>query len=432
MEPCLMTQDEQGVAPSLVDQDLPQAAGSERKYPVKKALVLWDYENCPVPRGVSADSVVRNIHSVARMYGFQPLRTHVYNPVSNAAVRERIVDAGGTAIDARKKGRKECADRAMIEDMWSWAYDCHAAESTGFVVITADSDFGNVITNLVNRGFSFLVITKSGAREHLHKQADFMAHWHTVLQGVGSLGFAMGPDTAAATTAHGEMDAAALRASAESDINSDDEDLESIINAGSSIEREDVLSVIGALADPVTGDTYLAAVGLYVQRKFPAMFQQGLVGQCARELEALGLIVRTGPGKVALAGPGRGRPSAVPEPEAAEADHGLTSAMGSLSIGWGPVTAEEMMKELIRQQDGDTQPHSFHLGQVGNDLRSRYGRDRVPKGRVRQLVDELSAAGKVQEIPARTHIFLDNAVLAALHSSSDAAAAVETDLDSLF
>lgn len=378
---------------------------------------------------MSADSVVRNIHSVARMYGFQPLRTHVYNPAASPAIRERIVDAGGTAIDARKKGRKECADRAMIEDMWSWAYDCHDAGSTGFVVITADSDFGNVITNLVNRGFSFLVITKSGAREHLHKQADFMEHWHSVLQGVNSLGFAMGPDMSSVPSTE-EMSADSLRASMESDANSDDEDLQSLINAGAHIAREDVLSVIGALADPLTGEAYLSQVGLYIQKKFPSMFQQGLVGQYTRELESIGLVVRTAPGKVRLAKTAQQLPEAgaqsshspsqsayatsVTQPEEC-----LTSAMDALSFTDSAVTAAEMMEELLRQQGGDTQPHSFHLGQLGNDLKSAYGKGRVPKGRVRELVDALAVAGKVEVIPSRTHIFLTPSVLAGRYNGPD-------------
>ncbi|KAG9047939.1 hypothetical protein FS837_001123, partial [Tulasnella sp. UAMH 9824] len=168
-------------AQNVLDSD-PFGFGRFVNTPERKVVILWDYESCPVPSGVSGLSVVRNIREAALKFGsIDQFEAYCYwsnNP--NASVKNDLTLSGVKLRDCPHTGKKAAVSTTMVIDMMVYALE--RPRSTTVVLISSDRDYAYAISTVRNRGYSVKLIAPAG---YLHPGLQLIADvldWNSIFR----------------------------------------------------------------------------------------------------------------------------------------------------------------------------------------------------------------------------------------------------------
>ncbi|KAH9299349.1 hypothetical protein KI387_031031, partial [Taxus chinensis] len=163
----------------------------DRKGPV---AILWDMENCGIPKGLSPEEVAGNIRKSLHMRGITgPVTTFsAYGDFSNRprTLREGCQKSGVNLIDV-PNGRKDSADKAILADMFLFALDNDPPSS--ILLISSDGDFASALNKLGQRGYAILLalLNFKNSCSALWNAARFVWEWP---QMAGNQDFGESPD----------------------------------------------------------------------------------------------------------------------------------------------------------------------------------------------------------------------------------------------
>ncbi|KAG5547660.1 hypothetical protein RHGRI_013379 [Rhododendron griersonianum] len=151
--------------------------------------ILWDIENCPVPRDVCLEDVAGNIRMALRVHpiikGAVTLFSAYgdFNPFPRR-LREGCQRTGVKLVDV-PNGRKDAADKAILVDMFLFALD--NPPSSSIMLISGDVDFAPALHILGQRGYTVILVIPSGVgvSSALGNAGRFVWDWPSVARGEG-------------------------------------------------------------------------------------------------------------------------------------------------------------------------------------------------------------------------------------------------------
>lgn len=153
------------------------------EFPIKEKAckVFWDYENCPKPKEYDFETVFSSIRNQLECLGLEIRGYNIYCDESclGSTGRQDLQDLGCAVINPSKvvgsKRKQETVDFRMAIDISMFAVErAQNPSTTCMVVITSDTDFGYLLGQLRNKGYSiFLMYNKtvhSRLAVHAHRQ----------------------------------------------------------------------------------------------------------------------------------------------------------------------------------------------------------------------------------------------------------------------
>lgn len=155
--------------------------------------IFWDIENCPIPGGLDAQIVVKQMHRVGTSFGIiQCLRA--YGKLEYLTRQAPSLLDMGVELCPVPDG-KESADKAIIMDALLFGYDhkpCpdtpsvqkDASTGNGIVLVTGDRGFCALLRELSNRHITTVVIGNGHQRipPILAQAADYSIQWDEMME----------------------------------------------------------------------------------------------------------------------------------------------------------------------------------------------------------------------------------------------------------
>ncbi|KAG0606633.1 hypothetical protein M758_9G156900 [Ceratodon purpureus] len=155
--------------------------------------VFWDIENCPIPAGMDAQMVVKQMHKIGSSFGtIQCLRA--YGKLEYLTRQAPSLLQMGVELCPVPDG-KESADKAIIMDALLFGYDhkpCpdtplfekDASTGNGIVLVTGDRGFCALLRELSNRQITTVVIGNGHQKipPILAQAADFSIQWDEMME----------------------------------------------------------------------------------------------------------------------------------------------------------------------------------------------------------------------------------------------------------
>ncbi|KAG8962122.1 hypothetical protein FRC05_005522, partial [Tulasnella sp. 425] len=160
---------------NILDAD-PFGFGRFVNTPERKVIILWDYENCPVPKGASGLSAIRNIREAALKFGSID-QFEAYCDWSDDAYTGIKNDLSNSGV---KNGWDGTVDKTIIIDMIVYALD--RPRTTTIFLISGERDHAYAISTLRNRGYPVKLLAPSGA---LHSALQVLADlldWNSIFK----------------------------------------------------------------------------------------------------------------------------------------------------------------------------------------------------------------------------------------------------------
>ncbi|KAI8554027.1 hypothetical protein RHMOL_Rhmol05G0065400 [Rhododendron molle] len=151
--------------------------------------ILWDIENCRVPRDVRPEDVAGNIRMALRADPIIKGPVTLFSAYGDfntfpRQLREGCQRTGVKLIDV-PNGRKDAADKAILVDMFLFALDNPPPSS--IMLISGDVDFAPALHVLGQRGYTVILVIPSGVgvSSALSNAGRFVWDWHSVAGGEG-------------------------------------------------------------------------------------------------------------------------------------------------------------------------------------------------------------------------------------------------------
>ncbi|KIO25065.1 hypothetical protein M407DRAFT_25597 [Tulasnella calospora MUT 4182] len=149
--------------------------------PRGKVVIVWDYENCPVPNGMSGFTAVRMIRKAALRFGtVDHFEAYSYwSNNCNSLIKQELSVSGVKLRDCPHNGKKDVVDKTIIIDMIFYAID--RPLTTTVLLISGDRDYSYAISTLHNRGYCVKLLAPAGC---LHSNMPLLADvldWDIVL-----------------------------------------------------------------------------------------------------------------------------------------------------------------------------------------------------------------------------------------------------------
>ncbi|GLT98258.1 hypothetical protein SLE2022_157720 [Rubroshorea leprosula] len=186
-----------GKSPVPTDLSPDDVAGNTRKDLRERPLIkgpgpigiLWDIENCPVPGDVSPDDVAANIRNALREHPLIKGPITMFSAYGDfncftRRLREGCQRTGVKLIDV-PNGRKDAADKAILLDMFMFAFDNPPPSS--IMLISGDVDFAPGLHSLGQRGYTVILGVPSGisVSSTLCNAGKFFCDWPSMARGEG-------------------------------------------------------------------------------------------------------------------------------------------------------------------------------------------------------------------------------------------------------
>ncbi|KAG8940088.1 hypothetical protein FRC04_005654 [Tulasnella sp. 424] len=166
---------------NLLDAD-PFGFGRFQNTPEGKVIVLWDYENCPVPKGISGLSAIRNIREAALKFGsIDQFEAYCdWSDKASSNIKNDLSISGVKLRDCPKKGWIDTVDKAIVVDMMVYALE--RPRTTTVLLISGDKDHAYAISTLRNRGYPVKLVAPTGTlHPGLQVFADLL-DWNSIFR----------------------------------------------------------------------------------------------------------------------------------------------------------------------------------------------------------------------------------------------------------
>ncbi|KAJ3925159.1 MAG: NYN domain-containing protein [Lentinula lateritia] len=157
--------------------------------------IFWDYENCPVPSGVSGHEIVNRIRTLAHEFGsikvlkaYTQLSDQAIHSSRSAILRSELQSSGVSITDCPHNNYKNVADQMIIVDMLAFAMDNSSGSlsTPTIMLISGDRDFAYALSVLRLRRYNVVVVGPSTVHSSLRAQASSFFEWNgNVLDGPG-------------------------------------------------------------------------------------------------------------------------------------------------------------------------------------------------------------------------------------------------------
>lgn len=157
-------------------------------------LVIWDYENCHVPKGMSGLAVLKQFKLLFSRFG-KIIAIQAYCSVASVPLplREELQLGGVTMIDvSAERKRKEMADKMVLTAMFVFALD-NPPPST-IILISGDVDYSAAVSVLQLRGYKIIIVPPQNASRKLLTIADEVLHWSSVTNVLSTITMVQKPE----------------------------------------------------------------------------------------------------------------------------------------------------------------------------------------------------------------------------------------------
>ncbi|KAK9135355.1 hypothetical protein Syun_014685 [Stephania yunnanensis] len=153
--------------------------------------ILWDIENCPIPRDVRPQDVAGNIRMALRVHPVIKGAVTLFSAYGDfnafpRCLREGCQRTGVKLVDV-PNGRKDAADKAILVDMFLFALDNPPPSS--ILLISGDVDFAPALHILGQRGYTVILVIPAGVgvASALSNAGRYVWDWPSVARGEGFL-----------------------------------------------------------------------------------------------------------------------------------------------------------------------------------------------------------------------------------------------------
>ena len=142
---------------------------------VKKTChVFWDYENCQKPSDKKFEEAYVAIRDTLESINLSMRGLNIYcdEDLMERGSRQTLNDLGCSVINPSKvvgsTKKKDTSDLRIAVDISMYAFDnASCPEKCAIVLITSDSDFGHLLSQMRSRSFEIILICARGAPERL-------------------------------------------------------------------------------------------------------------------------------------------------------------------------------------------------------------------------------------------------------------------------
>ncbi|VFQ72101.1 unnamed protein product [Cuscuta campestris] len=149
--------------------------------------ILWDIENCPIPSDVRPEDVAGNIRMALDLHPIINGAVRMFSAYGDfnafpRRLREGCQRTGVKLIDV-PNGRKDAADKAILVDMFLFAFDNPPPSS--IMLISGDVDFAHALHILGQRGYTVILVIPSqvNVSSALRNAGRFVWDWQSVVRG---------------------------------------------------------------------------------------------------------------------------------------------------------------------------------------------------------------------------------------------------------
>lgn len=149
-------------------------------------VVLWDIENCKVPKDALVEHIAENIRDALRMIpavDSVAAKIQSYGKVA-ASIRKGLENTGVKHVGTLNR-RKDTADKHILTDMFLFALDNPAPAA--ILLISGDADFAPAVRKLVDRGYTIVVAVppQGTAAADLLSSGTHVWDWPSLARGKG-------------------------------------------------------------------------------------------------------------------------------------------------------------------------------------------------------------------------------------------------------
>ena len=243
-------------------------------------IILWDYENCHVPRGVQGHFVATRFHELFRQYG-SIVGINAYAPVGMIPLelRNQLQLGSVNMIDAtalQGNGKKDVVDKMIFTALFVFALD-HKPPAT-IVLISGDVDYAVPLSTLKLRGYNIILVPPPAVSRALLNIPTSVISWNSLVAPV-----TVAIESRAATQT-GSVPPSSAQASS-SNVASNSQDLpEEELSLDEQSDFNPVCTVLDLLDICIdyyesTSRTSLLAsqAGLMLQKKYPQGFRKRIM-----------------------------------------------------------------------------------------------------------------------------------------------------------
>ncbi|CAM9596621.1 unnamed protein product [Chrysoparadoxa australica] len=150
---------------------------------------LWDVENLPVPKGLSAFQVVQSIKAFLRELDLEGRHvrtfeiTAFFSPHNCSVSKPQLASLDRAGVEMVMAGDKaEAADRKLVKRL-NREMDVLEAGGTTFVILSSDNDYADDLKRLRERGYSTVLISSPRTNTAaLVAEAKVAYDWNKVLE----------------------------------------------------------------------------------------------------------------------------------------------------------------------------------------------------------------------------------------------------------
>lgn len=149
-----------------------------------RVIILWDYENVSVPKGISGLFVAQRLQEVFGSYGpIRSIQAFGNSRLLGSTLPEELSRGGVKFVDAMSSTtRKDLADKLLLTELFMFALD-NPAPAT-IIMITGDVDYANALSNLKLRGYFIVLVPPTNVSRQLLMIPNSVVHWNHVISPV--------------------------------------------------------------------------------------------------------------------------------------------------------------------------------------------------------------------------------------------------------
>lgn len=242
---------------------------------VKKTChVFWDYENCQKPTDKKFEEAYVAVRDTLESINLSMRGLNIYcdENLMERGSRQTLNDLGCSVINPSKLvgsiKKKETSDLRIAVDISMYAFDnANNPENCAIVLITSDSDFGHLLSQMRSRSFEIILICAKGAPERLTVHANRCIRIYDLF---------VQTEEAATTTpiSSNSLQALSLEPVLEDD---DNNSIISLQHEQELLRIDDLVKLVQELQSKNSeGVVHDAAVGNEFRKRFPVLAQKGL------------------------------------------------------------------------------------------------------------------------------------------------------------
>lgn len=238
----------------------------------KTCHVFWDYENCQKPIDKTFEETYVAVRDTLEDINFSMRGLNIYGDeaLMERGGRQTLNDLGCSVVNPSKVvgniKKKETSDIRIAVDISMYAFDnASNPEKCAIVLVTSDSDFGHLLSQMRSRSFEIILICTKSAPERLTVHANRCIRMYDL--------FVQTEDASVNTPASVTTIPTRIPDPTHDETNS----IHSLQYEQESLRMDDLVALVQEMLNKTNREfVYDSAVGIEFCRLYPALARKGV------------------------------------------------------------------------------------------------------------------------------------------------------------